>query len=133
MQRTEKKKAYVSVGRKIFLYVVLTVFLVALSVAIVSHFINASRIDNYFKGLSSDTARNFRTFVDADFLQEVKAAVSTEEFQALREKAKEEENEGLIEDYLREKGLWEDYVKNREILHNYLQNMSDVKYLYIVV
>lgn len=133
MHRTEKKKAYVSVGRKIFLYVVLTVFMIALSVAIVSHFINASRIDNYFKGLSSDTARNFRTFVDADFLLQVKETVTTEEFQTLRERAEEEENETLIEEYLREKGLWEDYVKNRELLHNYLQNMSDVKYLYVVV
>ncbi len=133
MSRTEKKKAYISVGRKIALYVVLTVFLVALSVAIVSHFINASRIDNYFKGLSLDTARNFRTFVDADFLQDVKAVVTTDEYQALRVKAEEEENEDLIEEYLRDKGLWEDYVKNREVLHEYLENMTDVKYLYVVV
>ena len=133
MSSMEKKKTYISVGRKIFLYVVLTVFLVALSVAIVSHFINASRIDNYFKGLSLDTARNFRTFVDADFLQDVKAVVTTDEYQALREKAEEEENEDLIEEYLRDKGLWEDYVKNREVLHEYLENMNDVKYLYIVV
>ncbi len=133
MSHEEKKKGYISVGRKIFWYVVLTVFLVALSVAFVSHFLNAGRIDEYFKGLSLDTARNFRTFVDADFLQDVKAAVTTDEYQKLREKAEEEENEDLIEEYLQEQGLWEDYVKNREVLHNYLQNMSDVKYLYVIV
>ncbi len=122
-----------SLGKKIYLFVGLTVFTAAMFVAIASHFINANRIDTYFKGLSMDTARNFSNFVDVEFLRTVRAVAESEEFQAIRNEAEENEDEASIEAYLREKGLLDEYDKNREILHRYLSNMNDVKYLYVVV
>ena len=129
--QTDNKKGF-SLATKIYLFVGLAVFIVAFIVAIFAHFINANRIDNYFKGLTADTARNFATMVDAEYLARLKETAASEEFQKLRDTAEEEDNEQLIEDYLRDKGLWDGYVENRDKLNNYLHNMKDVKYLYVI-
>ena len=60
-----------SLGKKIYFFVGLTVFLASMSVAVVSHFINASRIDSYFKDLTLDNARNFASMVDVNFLKRI--------------------------------------------------------------
>ncbi len=125
-------RKYFSIGKKIYLFVGVTVFASAFIVAIAAYFINVKRIDDYFKNLSLDTARNFSCFVDADYLQRLRKEVETQEYQDLRERAEEEDNEALIEEYLRDKGLWEGYVENREKLVKHLHNMDDVKYLYVV-
>ncbi len=87
----------------------MTVFAAALIIAVVSYFINANKIDDYFKGLSLDSAKNFSTMVDADYLKRLKTVAESDEFQALREEAEKEDNEQIIEDYLRQKDLWEGY------------------------
>lgn len=126
------KRGSISVGQKIYLFVGVTVFIAALTVAVAAHFINANRIDGYFKGLTMDTARNFVRLVDADFLLRLKEVAASDEYQELREYAEENDDEALIEDYLKKKGLWEDYVYNRTQLSEYLRNMHDVKYLYLI-
>ncbi|MCR4990490.1 MAG: hypothetical protein K6A38_06490 [Lachnospiraceae bacterium] len=107
----EKRKG-LSIGNKIYHFVGMTVFLAAVVVAVISYLISANRIDDYFKSLSLDTARNNASLVDAGYLRELKAVVESEEFQALRDKAEEEDNEAVIEEYLKEKGLWDGYEKN---------------------
>ena len=121
-----------TVGKKIYLFVGLTVFLAAFGAATISYRINANQIDNYFKNLALHSARNFAQFVDAEYYTALKEAVVSEEYQVLRAEAEAAEDEGMIEEYLKTKGLWEGYVKNREILVQYLHTMEDIKYLYIV-
>ncbi len=127
---TNNKKS--SIRIKIYFYVGLTVFLAAILVALMANYINAKRIDAYFKGLTLDTARNFASMVDADYLLELSDVAASDEFQALREQAEKQDNEQLIEDYLRDRDMWEPYVDIRERMSLYLRNMKDVKYLYIV-
>ncbi|MCR5283542.1 MAG: GGDEF domain-containing protein [Lachnospiraceae bacterium] len=127
---TNKKKS--SIRIKIYFYVGLTVFLAAILVALMANYINARKIDQYFKGLTLDTARNFASMVDAEYLLQLGDVAASDEFQALRERAEQEDREELIEEYLRERDLWEPYVKIRERMSLYLKNMKDVKYLYIV-
>lgn len=128
----DNKDKRFSLGKKIYLFVGVTVFLAAITVAVISYLINANRIDDYFKELSLNNARNFATMVDPYYLEELKAAAESEEFQALRDRAEAEDNEALIEEYLKENGLWDGYVKTRDMLSNYRSNMKNVKYLYIV-
>ena len=130
MARTRKRR--VSFGIKMYLFVLLTVFVVALGTSLVSYYINANQIDTYFKGLTLQSARNVASFVDGDYLEKLRAAAESEEYQALREKAEEDEDEAPVEAFLREKGLWDKYVEQREYLIKYLENMTDIKYLYIV-
>lgn len=128
----EGKNNRFSVGKKMYLFIGLTVFLAAFGMAVISYVINADQIDRYFKNLTITSARNFASFVDADYFRELKAAAASDEYQAIREQAEENDDESLVEDYLREKGLWDGYVENREILIRYLSNMDDIKYLYII-
>ncbi|MBO5550822.1 MAG: sensor domain-containing diguanylate cyclase [Lachnospiraceae bacterium] len=128
----EKKENRFSVGRKMYLFVGITVFLAAFGMTIIAYMINAGQIDSYFKNLTVSSARNFASFVDAEYLKELRAAAESEEYQELRERAEETDDEALIEDYLKSKGLWEGYTENRELLNRYLRNMDDIKYLYIV-
>ena len=132
MKDNSEKRASISVGQKIYFFVGVTVFIAAMTVAIAAHFINANRIDGYFRGLTIDTARNFARMVDAEYMRQLRAVAESEEYQALREEAEASENEAVIEQYLKDKGLWEGYVENRNQLVQYLRNMHDVKYLYIL-
>ena len=122
-----------SIGRKMYLFIGITVFFVAMAMALVGYFMNADQIDSYFKSLTITSARNFASFVDPQFLKKLRETAESEEYQALRDKAEENDDEALIEEYLKKEGLWEDYSRNREILVRYLRTMTDLKYLYIVV
>lgn len=126
-------KKRVSIGNRIYRFVGVMVFIATLAVAVISYYINAGKIDAYFKGLTLDTARNYASMLDAAFLKELRTVVESDEFQKLRDKAEEEDNEKIIEDMLRDKGLWDKYNATRRDMIRYLGNMEDVKYLYIVV
>lgn len=127
------KRKKLSLGRKIYLFVGITVFVAGIVVAILSYFINASRINGYFSELALDSARYLASQVDAEGLLELKKVIQSEEYQALREVAEEEDNEQLIEDYFKENGVWEIYSDNREIINEYLHKMQDVEYAYLIV
>ena len=127
-----RKKRRFSIGKKMYLFVILTVLTAAFGVAILSYLINVGQIDTYFKRLAYNSAEYFATQVDADFLDELAKTAESEEFQALRDQAEEDEDEAVIEEYLKEKGLWEHYAETRKKLMDYLSNMDDIKYLYII-
>ena len=126
------KKRKFSISLKIYLFVTLTVFIVAFGTAVISFSINVNQIDNYFKNLTYNSAENFAALVDGDFFSRLKKIAESEEYQKVRERAVEEENDKPIEDYLKEKGIWEEYKSTQDLLCRYLRNMHDIKYLYVV-
>ena len=126
-----KRKEF-SIKRKMYVFVVITVLAVAFGTSVIAFRTSANQIDNYYKQNTADNARNFASLVDGDYLARLKEAAASDEFQELREKAEEEDNEAVIEEYLKEKGLWEDYSATRSMLSQYLKNMDGIKYLYIV-
>jgi diguanylate cyclase (GGDEF)-like protein len=128
----EDYKKRFSIGEKMYLFVILTVFAAAFGTAMITYVINVGKIDRYFKSLAMNSATNFSTFVDVDYLSQLVDVVSTDDFQQLRDKAEAEDNEELIEDYLKQKGLWDKYVEQRTLLCKYLRNMKGIKYLYII-
>ena len=121
-----------SIRTKIYIFVGLIVFGVAFGTAEIAYKTGADQIDEYYKQNAADNARNFASFVDGDFIKELRATVESDEYQQLRDKAEEEDDESLIEDYLKEKGLWDKYNEIRIMITNYLENMQGVKYIYIV-
>ena len=127
-----KKGKDFSIRKKMYIFVIATVLSVALGTSAIAFKAEADQIDRYYKQNTADNARNFATMVDGDFLRELRDVARTDEFQALHEKAEKEENEALIEDYLRDKGLWDQYSETRDMITSYLENMEGIKYLYIV-
>ena len=119
--------------QKMDIFVTAVVLFVAFGVALLSYLINADQIDRFYKRIALDSAKNYVTLTDADYLKKLKAAVVSEEYQNLRDQAEEQEEEALVVDCLREKGLWEQYETEREKLRTYVDNISDIEYLYIVV
>lgn len=125
-------KAKFSIGVKLYIFIIITVLAVAIGTAVLAYGINANQIDRYYKQAAFDSAVNFASFVDGDYLMELRKAAESDEFQALREKAEENDDESAIQDYLEAHGLWEGYVSTREKLIRYLRNMEAIKYLYII-
>ena len=127
-----KKKRF-SITQKMRLLVILTVLIVSFATMIMTYYINAHQIDGHFKRMTYNSAENFATFVDPEFLSTMRTAVESKEYQELRKKAQQKEDESLIENYLKEKGLWEEYSETKEFMCKYIENMDDIKYLYIIV
>lgn len=114
-----------------YIFVVLTVLAVAFGTSLVAFRTSAHQIDEYYKECASDNAKNFASMVDGDYLMELRTVVEADEFQALRDKAEEEENEQLIQDYLEEHGLWEQYYDIHMRITAYVNNIESLKYLYL--
>ena len=122
-----------TLGKKMYIFVTAVVLFAAVGVAMLSYIINAGQMDRFYKRITLDSAKNYATLTDVDYLKRLKSVVLSEEYQNLREQAEQNENEKPVMDYLKEKGLWEQYATEREKLRAYVNNISDIKYLYIVV
>ena len=114
------------------LFIIVTILAVAFGTASVAFYTGANQIDEYYKRCAADNAENFASFVDGDYLSELRKAAESDEFKQLRIKAEEEENEELIKDYLTRHSLWEKYSETQEFIDTYLGNMKDIKYIYII-
>lgn len=128
----EHKDRRISIGKKMYIFVILTVLFAVAGIWIISYKVTMNQIDRYYKRLTISSARNYASLVDVDALRALRSAAESEEFQAIRDQAEELDDESLIENYLREHGLWDMYVEQREHMRLYQSNMDDIKYLYIV-
>lgn len=126
-----KDKLY-SIKSKMHIFVMLTVLIVALGTAAVAFYTSVDQIDTYYKRCANDNAKNFASMVDGDFLEQLRIAAETEEFQQIRIQAAEEENEAPVREYLIRQGLWDQYAQTRSDIDRYLENMKDIRYLYII-
>ena len=131
-EKDPQKRRRMTIGPKLYGFVAVAVFLASFGASVIAYLIHAGQIDNYYKNLSLNTAINFASFVDGDFLGELCQVVMTDEFMKLRDTAEETEDEDLIRDYLDSHGLWDRYDSTRSFLIRYLRNMEDIEYLYIM-
>jgi len=125
------KKSF-SIKTKMYIFVTITLLVAAFGISAISFFAEADQIDRYYKQNTADNARNFASMVDGDYLLKLRETAESAEFQALREKAEEADDEKLIEDYLKEHELWDEYSEIRDMITDYINNMEGIKYLYIV-
>ena len=128
----DNKKHRFSIGRKMYIFVIITVLMAATGITVLAYFINVNQIDTYFKNLAKHSAENFATMVDAQFLNKLRKVAASDDYQKMREQAEEAEDEAAVEEYLKKEGLWEQYCDTREKLCTYLHSMKDLKYLYII-
>ena len=118
---------------KMYVFMTAVVLFAAFGVAMLSYFINTSQMERFDKRITMDAAKNYATLTDVEYLRKLKAVAESDEYQQLRAQAEENEDEELVIAYIKEKGLWEQYETERDKLRTYVNNLSDIKYLYIVV
>lgn len=128
----QSDKKIFSVRWKMYIFIAITVLVVVCGTATISFFTSVNQIDTFYKHCASDNARNFASMVDGDYLARLRPVVESEEFQALRNRAEEEDNEELIEDYLKEHDLWDGYSNIRSMITGYLSNMEEIEYIYVI-
>ena len=129
---TEQKKHRFTVRRKMNIFVILIILVVAVGTSTITFITSINQIDSYYRQIASDNAKNFASMVDGDYLGVLRKAIESEEYQAIREKAEAEEDEAAIEEYLKKEGLWEQYIDIRTRLTSYISNIENLEYLYVV-
>lgn len=125
-------KRYFSVKAKTYIFIIVTVLSVAFATVFISFSLSVEQLDSYYKQFASYNARNAAFYVDGDYVERLSSVVGTEEYQWLRRKAEDENNEQLIEDYLKEQGLWDEYYQISSFLTTYQNNMDGISYIYLL-
>ncbi|MBO4637590.1 MAG: diguanylate cyclase [Clostridiales bacterium] len=121
-----------TIDKKMHLFVAATVLFAVACVCALAFLINVDQIDTYYKRLTVNCAETYSHYVDADFLMRLRDVVSTDEYQAIRVRAEEDDDEDIIIEYLREKDLWDGYVTQREHMRKFQDSMQDVRYIYLI-
>ena len=126
-------KSRFTIEKKMYIFVAAVVLFAALGVAALSYMISSTQMERFDKRITRDSAKNYVSLTDVEYLKRLKAVVLSDEYRQLRDKAEESDDEELVISYLKEKGLWEQYESERDKLRSYMDNITDIKYLYIVV
>ena len=114
------------------IFTIVTILVASFGTTLISYFVSANIIDNYYKNLCMDCAENFATFMDPVYLMELRQVLESDEYQAVRDHAEETDNEQEVIDYLRGKGLWDRFVKARDQIDSYIESMDVIEYTYIL-
>lgn len=104
----KEEKIHSGIGIKMYFFIILTILVAVLGTALISYYTSADLIDRFYKSATISNAKSFASMVDADFLAELRKTAETDEYQAVRSTAEEEDNEDIIRDYLQEKGCGRD-------------------------
>ena len=128
-----KKEKRFSISLKLRLYISIVTLTVLFGSMFIAYNVVVRQIDNNFKKLAQGIASNYAAFIDTSFYSKLKEIISTEEYRELRDTAEEEDNELLIEGYLKEQGVWEDYISAKDLLSKYLENTEAARYLYVMI
>ena len=127
----EGKKRF-TIATKMYLFVIVIIVFAVASISILSFIINIRQIDSYFKRLAMNCAETYSSYVDVEYLAQLRNVAESEEFQALRDQAEEDDNEYIIQEYLEDHDLWEGYVRQREHMITFQNSMQDIRYLYLI-
>jgi len=121
-----------TIGKKLYIFVTATVLFATACVCALNYFINVDQVNTYYKRLTVNNAINYASYIDVEFMKELKEIAQTDEYQALRREAEKLEDDTAIREYFIEIGIWEKYQKEREKMRTYVENIEDIEYLYVV-
>ena len=122
-----------SIRHRVYIFIIAILAIVAFGTLAITYRISTNQMDRFYKQSVLDNSRNFASLVDGDYLMKLKNTICTDEYIELREKAANEDNEELIENFLKDKGLWEEYKKIKDSLQKYIDNSDNIKYLYLII
>ena len=115
-------------GQKLIRLLVFSMLAIAALLLAGSYFVHSRDFDNLYKSDVSKIAATAANLSDGAFLRELHRAVSAEDYQRLREQG----DERLIIEWLRERDLYDRYEDQTELLGS-IQRDMDVAYVYVQV
>ena len=121
-----------SIKIRLYLFLGITIFIIALATSIVTYLAISIKTDNIYKNATIENANKFALDIDAEFMKKYKKIIQSDEYQQLRELAEEQEDEQLIKDYFIKKDIWNEFFYIRNEIDEYLANIKTIKYLYLV-
>lgn len=121
-----------SIKGKLYIYIICIVLLIASGSIIFTNLSNSRQIEDIYKDITTANAKNFATTLDGDFLEEMGILLRSDEFQEVRARSEEEDNNLIVQNYLEEQGVWEPYLMLQCNIDRYIANMEAIQYLYII-
>ena len=121
-----------SIKHKLYLFIAIIVVIIASGAIILSYVISSNQIDSIYKHITTANAENFAASLDGDFLAELRDICSSEEFQEIRDKSVEQDNNLILQGYMEDLGIWEQYMLTQRSIDQYIRNMDEIEYLYVV-
>lgn len=121
-----------SIKRKLYTFIISIILLLAIVTTIVTYYTVSYNTDKLVKQYTIDNSKNFTNSVDGDFIAEFKEILKSDEYQVIRQKAEDTENEQLVEDYLKNQGVWDKFYTTRHTIDTYIANIKSIRYIYIV-
>lgn len=76
-----------SVSAKMRVFVEIIVISVSILIAAFSFIVSSNQMDNYFKRMAMNSAENFSTMIDHEYLLRLKETLESKEYQDMRDKA----------------------------------------------
>ncbi len=127
---TFMKKKTNRIGRELICMLILFIIIIIGILLFGSYIVHNREVDSLQMQKVADLSVTAAALLDGDYLKKLSEAVSSEEYQALREQAVEDNNPTLLEEYLRGKDLYEDYFRYTQLLAA-LQTGEKVEYVYV--
>ncbi len=98
---------------------------------IVSFFVYARTLDNYYKNKVSNIGRIVSHVIDAEAVEQLLEIAQDEKFQKLHDEAVLTDNEVMISSYLVEEGVYDEYLAISDMLIQMTKD-AQVEYIYII-
>jgi len=124
------KKKTNRLGRELIVVLLFFFSLIVILLLAGSFVAHTREIYNLYKERAAKVSITSASLLDGDYIKDLCEAVSSQEYQELREKAAAEDDPSILEEYLKEKDLYEKYVNSTDLLST-LQKSEQVEYIYV--
>ena len=126
-----KQKRRQSVSHRVNGLLLFLVLAIAGGLIAIAYWANTSQVDEFYRVETVETAATVSSLLNGDRIGALRDFLSTPEYQEIRNRAEEAEDEQMIEDCLAENGWLEEVQSLRKTMSG-LRDLQDAKYIYML-
>ena len=126
-----KQKRRQSVSHRVNGLLLFLVLAIAGGLIAIAYWANTSQVDEFYRVETVETAATVSSLLNGDRIGALRDFLSTPEYQEIRNRAEEAEDEQMIEDCLAENG-WLEEVQSLRKTMSVLRDLQDAKYIYML-
>jgi sigma-B regulation protein RsbU (phosphoserine phosphatase) len=126
-----KQKRRQSVSHRVNGLLLFLVLAIAGGLIAIAYWANTSQVDEFYRVETVETAATVSSLLNGDRIGALRDFLSTPEYQEIRNRAEEAEDEQMIEECLAENGWLEEVQSLRKTMSG-LRDLQDAKYIYML-